>query len=102
MIVTYKEDGWQVVTQRSHGILAAQVGAQWKIKERPSRWTDTLLAIAGVLLQYVFISGIHFRKPTLSFFSVKLFACSLSKPVPPPALLERLCESLQKRQIVIA
>ena len=46
MIVTYKEDGWQVVTQRSHGILAAQLGAQWRAKDRPSRWMETLLAIA--------------------------------------------------------
>lgn len=46
MIVTYKEDGWQVVTQRSHGILAAQLCAQWREKDRPARWTETLLAIA--------------------------------------------------------
>ncbi|MEO8821017.1 MAG: DUF3891 family protein [Ginsengibacter sp.] len=46
MIVTYKEDGWHVVTQRSHGILAAQLGANWRVKDRPERWTETLLAIA--------------------------------------------------------
>ena len=46
MIVTYKEDGWYVVTQRSHGILAAQLGANWRVKDRPERWTETLLAIA--------------------------------------------------------
>lgn len=46
MIVTYKENGWQVVTQRAHGILAAQFGAQWRAKDRPTRWTETLLAIA--------------------------------------------------------
>ena len=46
MIVTYKEDGWHVVTQRSHGILAAQLGANWRVKDRPQRWTETLLAIA--------------------------------------------------------
>ena len=46
MIVTYKEDGWHVVTQRSHGILAAQLGANWRVKDRAERWTETLLAIA--------------------------------------------------------
>lgn len=46
MIVTYKKNGWQVVTQRAHGILAAQLGARWRAKDRPERWTDTLLAIA--------------------------------------------------------
>jgi hypothetical protein len=46
MIVTYKEDGWYVVTQRAHGILAAQLGANWRVKDRPERWTETLLAIA--------------------------------------------------------
>jgi hypothetical protein len=46
MIVTYKKDGWHVVTQRSHGILAAQLGANWRVADRPERWTETLLAIA--------------------------------------------------------
>lgn len=46
MIVTYKEKGWQVVTQRSHGLLAAQLAAHWSKKARPARWTETLLAIA--------------------------------------------------------
>jgi hypothetical protein len=46
MIVTYKEDGWHIVTQRSHGILAAQIAANWRVKDRPERWVETLLAIA--------------------------------------------------------
>lgn len=46
MIVTYKEAGWEVITQRSHGIVAAQIAMQWKKKERPDRWTETVLAIA--------------------------------------------------------
>lgn len=46
MIVTYKENGWQIVTQRSHGILAAQLAAHWQVKDRPKRWIETLLAIA--------------------------------------------------------
>jgi hypothetical protein len=46
MIVNYKKDGWHIVTQRAHGILAAQLGAKWQVKDRPERWTETLLAIA--------------------------------------------------------
>lgn len=46
MIVTYKEEGWQIITQRSHGLLAAQLAAHWRRKDRPARWTETLLAIA--------------------------------------------------------
>ncbi len=46
MIVTYGEKGWQIVTQRTHGVLAAQLAMHWKVKERPGRWVETLLAIA--------------------------------------------------------
>lgn len=46
MIVTYKEEGWQVITQRAHGIVAAQLAMQWRVKDRPERWTETVLAIA--------------------------------------------------------
>lgn len=47
MIVSYGEEGWQIVTQRAHGLLAAQLAMQWKVKDRPARWVETLLAIAG-------------------------------------------------------
>ena len=46
MIVSYKEEGWQIITQRSHGILAAQLAMHWRTKDRPERWTETVLAIA--------------------------------------------------------
>ncbi len=46
MIANYTENGWQVVTQRAHGILAAQFAYHWKKSERPDRWVETLLAIA--------------------------------------------------------
>lgn len=46
MIVNYKEDGWEIITQRSHGLVAAQFGAQWKKDVSPGRWTETVLAIA--------------------------------------------------------
>ena len=46
MIVIYKEEGWEVITQRAHGIVAAQLAAQWKASHRPERWLETILAIA--------------------------------------------------------
>ncbi len=46
MIVTYKEEGWHIVTQRAHGIVAAQLAMEWRRKDRPRRWTETVLAIA--------------------------------------------------------
>ncbi|RYE17719.1 MAG: DUF3891 family protein [Sphingobacteriaceae bacterium] len=45
MIVNYTEAGWEIVLQRAHGLLAAQLAAQWKKEERPERWTETILAI---------------------------------------------------------
>ena len=46
MIVNYIETGWEVITQRAHGIAAVQVAMHWKASERPERWMETLLAIA--------------------------------------------------------
>ncbi len=46
MIVNYQQTGWEVITQRAHGIVAAQVAMHWKAQERPERWLETLLAIA--------------------------------------------------------
>ncbi|HEX8460889.1 MAG TPA: DUF3891 family protein [Segetibacter sp.] len=46
MIVNYIETGWQVITQRAHGIVAAQLAMHWKAEDRPQRWLETLLAIA--------------------------------------------------------
>ena len=46
MIVNYSEKGWEVITQRAHGILAAQLAMHWKISRRPERWTELVLAIA--------------------------------------------------------
>lgn len=46
MIVNYNNEGWEVITQRSHGLLAMQLGMEWKQSERPERWAETLLAIA--------------------------------------------------------
>ena len=46
MIANYKEEGWQVITQRAHGLLAAQLAAQWRENDRPARWMETVLTIA--------------------------------------------------------
>ncbi len=46
MIVSYKEEGWHIITQRAHGIVAAQLAMEWRRKDRPRRWTETVLAIA--------------------------------------------------------
>ncbi len=64
MIVTYKEDGWHVVTQRSHGILSAQIAANWRVKDRPERWTETLLAIAEHDDAEVELDGENLLTPT--------------------------------------
>lgn len=45
MIVNYTEAGWEIVLQRAHGSLAAQLAAHWKKEEQPERWTETILAI---------------------------------------------------------
>lgn len=46
MIVNYTESGWQIITQRSHGLLAAQICARWKKDRQPARWVETLIAAA--------------------------------------------------------
>lgn len=45
MIVNYTESGWQIITQRSHGLLAGQICAQWKRDQQPERWVETLIAV---------------------------------------------------------
>ncbi|RYY17445.1 MAG: DUF3891 family protein [Chitinophagaceae bacterium] len=46
MIVNYSENGWEVITQRAHGIVAAQLAFNWRVADRPLRWVETVLAIA--------------------------------------------------------
>ncbi|QRR00275.1 DUF3891 family protein [Dyadobacter sandarakinus] len=46
MIVNYTAEGWSMIMQRSHGLLAAQICAQWKKEDQPARWVDTLIATA--------------------------------------------------------
>jgi hypothetical protein len=46
MIISYNAQGWQIITQRSHGLLAGQICARWKHDDQPSRWMETLIATA--------------------------------------------------------
>ena len=46
MIVNYTAAGWQIITQRAHGLLAAQLCAYWKKDDQPARWVETLIATA--------------------------------------------------------
>ncbi|WP_158826817.1 DUF3891 family protein [Mucilaginibacter lacusdianchii] len=46
MIVNYTEQGWEIITQRAHGLLAGQFMLHWAQKQRPKRWMETLLAVA--------------------------------------------------------
>ncbi|HTE02490.1 MAG TPA: DUF3891 family protein [Mucilaginibacter sp.] len=46
MIVNYTEPGWEIITQRAHGLLAAEIAVHWSHAIRTARWTETLLAIA--------------------------------------------------------
>lgn len=47
MIVNYTANGWEIVTQCTHALLAAQICAQWKASARPSRWMELLIAVGG-------------------------------------------------------
>ncbi len=44
MIVNYKNEGWQIISQKSHGLLAGQICFNWKIEDRPEKWFETLIA----------------------------------------------------------
>lgn len=46
MIVNYTENGWEIISQRAHGLLAAEICSYWKKKQQPSRWIETLIATA--------------------------------------------------------
>ena len=44
MIVNYTDRGWEIISQRAHGLLAAQAAMAWRVKDRPERWTETVLS----------------------------------------------------------
>ncbi len=45
MIVTSIETGWEVVFQRSHGLLAGQIAGRFRPEFQPDLWIETLEAI---------------------------------------------------------
>lgn len=47
MIVTSVEKGWEIVFQRSHGLLAAQIADAFRPDLKPELWIETLEAIAS-------------------------------------------------------
>jgi hypothetical protein len=46
MIVNYRANGWEIITQRTHALLALQLALHWKNSGRSSRWPELLVAIA--------------------------------------------------------
>src|ERR1700749_2515522 len=46
MIVNYRANGWETITQRSHALLALQLAMHWRPDQRPERWPELLIAIA--------------------------------------------------------
>ncbi len=46
MIVNNTINGWEVIYQKAHGLLAAALAQHWCSEERPERWIDTLIAIS--------------------------------------------------------
>lgn len=46
MIVNYTPDGWQIIYQQAHALLAAQLGWQWPTQGPHDRWVGLLVALA--------------------------------------------------------
>ena len=46
MIVNQSEQGWAVIFQRAHAIMAAQIAMHWQVGTRPQPWTEIVAAIA--------------------------------------------------------
>ncbi|WP_165940057.1 DUF3891 family protein [Dyadobacter psychrotolerans] len=46
MIVVYQENGWQIISQRAHGLLAGEICSHWKNENHPERWLETIIATA--------------------------------------------------------
>jgi hypothetical protein len=45
MIVNAMQEGWELIYQRSHAMLAAELIAPWNEQARPERWTELLAAL---------------------------------------------------------
>jgi hypothetical protein len=46
MIVNLLPHGWQIIYHRAHALLAAQIAGQWRRKEAPPRFYETIAAIS--------------------------------------------------------
>lgn len=46
MIVNSHKEGWEIIHQRAHGLLAMIIASHWRADLRPKRWIETMLAIA--------------------------------------------------------
>ena len=46
MIVNTVPEGWEIIYQQAHALLAAQIAFEWRVSDRPERWVETLAAIA--------------------------------------------------------
>jgi hypothetical protein len=46
MIVNYINGTWEIIAQRNHALLAAQICANWKTAKQLPRWTEILVAVA--------------------------------------------------------
>ena len=46
MIVNQISNGWEVIFQRAHEMLAMQIAQYWKKAQRPERWAELLSAIS--------------------------------------------------------
>lgn len=46
MIVNAITEGWEVIYQRTHELLALQLAFHWKAERRPNRWIEILSAIS--------------------------------------------------------
>ncbi|CAN5163882.1 hypothetical protein BH23BAC1_BH23BAC1_51360 [soil metagenome] len=45
MIVNVSSEGWEIIYQRAHGLLAVQLAHNWQDNLRPKHWIETLAAI---------------------------------------------------------
>ena len=46
MIVNCLPDGWQIIYHQAHALLAAQIAGQWRRKDAPPRFYETIAAIS--------------------------------------------------------
>lgn len=46
MIVNPTPNGWEVIYQPAHALLATKIAAHWRVDQRPQRWIETLVTLA--------------------------------------------------------